>query len=1303
MATVDAPPPEVLTVPDVPMPDAIVSHTDEESLRSSPPARVDVSMNAFGAKDASRTDEQSPRRSPPPPVDVSMVVFGANDCAQLGCGRDAGEAVGEPMLVEARNVDSVCFGACHSAWLTADGEVFAVGANDHGQCGLGAHIDELAEPKLLEAFSTKPVVQLSAGESHSAAVTREGELITWGESSHGQCGHGAGTDVDVRKPRVVQSLRASSVVVSSVSCGGQFTAVVSTMAEVFTCGMGRFGALGHGDLADRAAPARVLDLLGVPVRAVAAGERHCVALTYNGEAISWGWGAHGQLGIAEPLHFVSQRADGRAPETASAGSASERAAAAAERDHAQPTPRVITALKGKHVSAVACGGAHTLLLLSEQPHTLAQPQQQPQQQMQLVACGRNAQGQLGTGDFGDRRTPAAVALPAGALGIAVGGIAAGSEHSALWLESGAVFVWGGGRFGELGCLPLPAPPTSLSSTDQPQPHLCTPAELRLPQLAGRVARRVVVCAGAHSTAVIAAERERAALVTSPPEACFASAAEVEALAKAAIAPAELEQLSRRAAAVFGSPALLNASFAQPDSAADASAGGSVRGSELERAYVALIQTHSRSPALLLALRTSVGEAIARLEELLARAAVRGAAGAGAGASGSGAGGGGASSGAAAGSGSARGEGSSGGGGKAAASELAAGSMALSKARPGPPALPASASSGVRPLSRQLSLSAHVTNALPTAQAACRTLVALLQSPLMSDSRLTADELPRIGRLVRALDAAGLRELVDALRALEPALFGARIVRALRGRFEETLQAAAGRGLWDENGESRQAHLLALLALAHQANELDEASRGSTRIPRKELASTWVSEHVDLTAQFGAWVQGGIGFNVCNYPFLLTVTAKGQLLKVEAAVRMQTEVARAVQQIYAPLTAAEEGNTSGAPVLVAKSSPPAASASAGGGADAAAEQQPRLPSHFEKINPYFVLEVRRGHLVEDTLRAIASSSVRLLLRPLKVFFVGEPAIDEGGVSKELFQLLLDEIFDADFGMFETSKESRRCWFRAQPGFAEAAELQAEFFLVGLVLGLAVHNGQILDLRFPPALFRMLLNLPVGLAQLADIDPELARGLEQLRTFEGDVEATFCADFTLTETAFGQTRTVELKPGGANIPVTNANREEYVALVAKHKIETSCKSQFGAFQRGFLLMCDGAALSFVTPEELEELVCGEPHLDFKALQANAAYDGFRPDHPFVGWFWEVVHSLSSPEQATLLQFATGSDRAPVGGLGKLRFILQRAGPDSMALPVAHTCFNMLTIPEYTSRAKLRDRLLIAIANAEGFGLQ
>ena len=71
--------------------------------------------------------------------------------------------------------------------------------------------------------------------------------------------------------------------------------------------------------------------------------------------------------------------------------------------------------------------------------------------------------------------------------------------------------------------------------------------------------------------------------------------------------------------------------------------------------------------------------------------------------------------------------------------------------------------------------------------------------------------------------------------------------------------------------------------------------------------------------------------------------------------------------------------------------------------------------------------------------------------------------------------------------------------------------------------------------------------------------------------------------------------------------------------------------------------------------------------------------------------------------LFLFPAGSNKAPIGGLGNLGFKIQRMGPDSESLPTAHTCFDVILLPEYSSREKTKERLLRAINECEGFGLK
>merc|ERR1711907_34774 len=129
--------------------------------------------------------------------------------------------------------------------------------------------------------------------------------------------------------------------------------------------------------------------------------------------------------------------------------------------------------------------------------------------------------------------------------------------------------------------------------------------------------------------------------------------------------------------------------------------------------------------------------------------------------------------------------------------------------------------------------------------------------------------------------------------------------------------------------------------------------------------------------------------------------------------------------------------------------------------------------------YLVLQVRREHLLEDLMEELAPRTREALGEPLKVIFLGEEGVDEGGLRKELFQLVIEQIFDAQFGMFVYDDATRLWWFQ-NDGPGSDAEQVVEYFLVGLVIGLAIHNGVILDLKFPRAIWKKLLGLPVGLS-------------------------------------------------------------------------------------------------------------------------------------------------------------------------------------------------------------------------------
>lgn len=405
---------------------------------------------------------------------------------------------------------------------------------------------------------------------------------------------------------------------------------------------------------------------------------------------------------------------------------------------------------------------------------------------------------------------------------------------------------------------------------------------------------------------------------------------------------------------------------------------------------------------------------------------------------------------------------------------------------------------------------------------------------------------------------------------------------------------------------------------------------------------------NLREDFTNW-KGGEGFSFCTTPCLLDAATKSRVLQLENKISMMQQ-ARGFYMGF---------------------------------------------SSF----PVLIVEVRRSHVIPDVLQMMMlneQEDPRNFKRELRVKFEGEEGIDEGGVRKELFQIIIRDLFDAQYGMFKHDPETRTVWFRST-----AFDLE-EFKLIGMFMGLAIYNSIILDVHLPKVVYKKLLGLPVGLEDMKDFSPSMYKSFRKLLDAPGDV-SEWDLTFQVALDSFDSTELVELKEGGAGIPVTNANREEYVELYTKLLLVTSIQTQYEAFERGFKMICDTDALHLFRSEELELLICGTPELDFRALEKNTTYaDGFEEDHPVIRFFWNTVHSLSEEQKKKLLFFATGSDRSPIGGLSKLPLVITPNGDDPARLPTAHTCFNHLLLPKYQTEEQLRVALLLAIQNSEGFGM-
>lgn len=406
------------------------------------------------------------------------------------------------------------------------------------------------------------------------------------------------------------------------------------------------------------------------------------------------------------------------------------------------------------------------------------------------------------------------------------------------------------------------------------------------------------------------------------------------------------------------------------------------------------------------------------------------------------------------------------------------------------------------------------------------------------------------------------------------------------------------------------------------------------------------------------------FSFMLYSFILTPATKVIALYYDSRIRMYSE---RNSSLYSLLNSFSDGNEVGA-------------------------------------RPDLKLKVRRDNIIDDALiglELVAMSNPKDLKKQLVVEFVGEQGIDEGGVSKEFFQLIVEEIFNPDYGMFVHQEDTNTVWFNSAP-----FENEAQFTLIGIILGLAIYNNIILAVNFPMVVYRKLMG---GVGTFYDLkywNPTLYRSLKSLLDYqEADMEEVFMQTFKISyNDVFGEVVEHELKPGGGDVVVGQQNKQEFVDMYSDYLLNKSIERQFRAFKKGFEMVTDESPLKLLfRPEEIELLVCGSRKFDFVELEKSTEYEGgYTKDSQVIKDFWSVVHSMPEESKRKLLEFTTGSDRVPVGGLSRLKLLITRHGPDSDRLPTSHTCFNVLLLPEYSNREKLEERLLKAINYSKGFGM-
>jgi E3 ubiquitin-protein ligase NEDD4 len=378
-------------------------------------------------------------------------------------------------------------------------------------------------------------------------------------------------------------------------------------------------------------------------------------------------------------------------------------------------------------------------------------------------------------------------------------------------------------------------------------------------------------------------------------------------------------------------------------------------------------------------------------------------------------------------------------------------------------------------------------------------------------------------------------------------------------------------------------------------------------------------------------------------------------------------------------------------------------------------------------------INRTRIFDDSYEWIVNLDPITLTRRLFIKFEGEEGLDYGGMSREWVWALTEEFFKPERHLFVS--HAKGYYFLIDKNSKRDPRHLSYFYFVGLILGLAIYHGKLFFGHFGIPFYKALLGQPVVLEDLKSYDEAIHASLKKIQQCDNveDWDLTFTAN---DKNEKGEVVTVDLKENGSTTMVNNTNKAEFIDLTIKHYIDCT-RDQMDAIRSGLLNFVPRELLEEFEPDEIDLLIGGvepeladlrdntryiEPFFDHTQTSASSSTSALGAAvvgnnnatssiqvHPVIKLFWEVVASFSSDELRKLVQFATGSDKVPIGGF---KHLIGSSGPQLFTispkkntdLPTAHSCFNRLELPtHYSDKATLKKELILAISETTGFGLE
>eukprot|EP00606_Chrysophyceae_sp_TOSAG23-5_P001438 GSChrysophyteH2.ASY1.ANO1.973.1 assembled CDS len=306
-----------------------------------------------------------------------VMSWGTGYFGQLGHGND--NSLEDPVLISAltpqalgARVTTVAAGGNHSGCVTDSGMAFMWGLNRSGQCGANVKSDVILSPKPVD---TKRAVQMNngravrvrqlvCGRNHSAFVSTESKVYTWGATTFGRTGLNVSSNVKVQSIPV----ELPGIHCAKLACGDFHMIALSDTGTMYSWGYGCDGQTGHSSLLHVRRPRKLEYFVDrdIVIDDIQCGSCYSMAKDVDGYVYSWGYGDGGWMGLKPPPRdeMILVESDDAAKYPIINGHSHVRSF---DSYHTVIQPQKLTILKNKVVHAMRCGGAHTILFATPRP------------------------------------------------------------------------------------------------------------------------------------------------------------------------------------------------------------------------------------------------------------------------------------------------------------------------------------------------------------------------------------------------------------------------------------------------------------------------------------------------------------------------------------------------------------------------------------------------------------------------------------------------------------------------------------------------------------------------------------------------------------------------------------------------------------------------------------------------------------------------------------------------------------------------------------------------------------------------